>query len=284
LKLEPGNVEAMAILGRCKYRNAEKDAGLKLMNEALSKNPNDLEVALEMAKTDSEEKQSPKAEALLTKMIARYPENIVPLMRRAALYNEENKPDAALADLQKVFKLNPNYQPAFAMRARMLEDQKKYELAIKDCVECMKVKDGMDNISRKCLRTKLQCEEHLGRNKEALTDLQTFSKDVENEKKKWTPSSERTYIKIVANHEKLKQYDQALKAVAVIQRFEPGNTEAMSYKARILHEMGKNQDSIAEYDRLLATNPRMQEWLDGKAKALKSIKEGEATAQDQSKN
>jgi tetratricopeptide (TPR) repeat protein len=279
LKIDPASLDAQSMLGRCLYKDGKKDDGLKMMKDVLQKAPTNVAVNLELAKTFSDEREQPKAEELLTKLIAAHSHDILPRLKRADIYNDDGKKDDAIKDLQEALKLNPHCQAAFSKRARILQEQKQYDKALADCAECLNQKDGMENIGRKCLRTKVRCEEKLHRNTNAIADLKVLTKGIESETVKWNDGSQESYIKLTANYERLKQYPNALKSIAVVQRFVPASTEAMAYKARILSEMDKNKESLTEYDKLVATNPAKRDWRLDRAKVMRKL--GQNAAADQ---
>ena len=263
LAIQPNSAEATSRLGRCLYKEGNTDKGLKMMEEVLKKSPTNVAARLNLAKTYADEHKPERSLDLLTPLVKAQPQKVLPLLKRAAIYNDLNKDEESLADIKKALSINPHCQYALSMRAHMLEEKKKYDLALADCEDCIKQAQSMDNIRRKCLRTKVRCEEKLGKNQAAVSDLNALSKAIPK-KDKMTDGTQETYIKLAANYERLKNYPEALKACDQLLQNVPGQIEARAFKARILSKMNNGQAALAEYNSLIKGDATVTEWLKGR--------------------
>jgi tetratricopeptide (TPR) repeat protein len=76
------------------------------------------------------------------------------------------------------------------------------------------------------------------------------------------------YNKAVTLHTALREFDKALYAYGMAQRFLPQNLDILHNKAKLLSEMRRNREALATYDQVLKANPDYLKSLEGAAALL----------------
>ncbi len=76
------------------------------------------------------------------------------------------------------------------------------------------------------------------------------------------------YNKAVTLHTAMHEFDKALYAYEMAQRFLPRNLDVLHNKAKLLSEMRRDREALATYDQVLKANPNYLKSLEGAAALL----------------
>lgn len=115
-----------------KFDDKLQDQALKIIDEAIAKDPENVNPLAIRAQLNVVREDLDAAVADATRALELEPENIGILMLRASIYSDQEKLDEALADINEVLNEVPAFPQAIEMRGIILSQQEKFAEAIED--------------------------------------------------------------------------------------------------------------------------------------------------------
>jgi tetratricopeptide (TPR) repeat protein len=264
------SLELQSTYGLCLVKKGRPESGFPSMQSALAKAPKSILCLENLANGYLESFDSQKAESYFSKLVTLQPDNVWPLLQRATLYTESGKKELALADYNAALKLSPRSQTVNWKRAGFYLKNRQYKEAVEDCKRCLESDENVVAIRRRCLRTKVDAEEHLGNFPAAARDLEELNQvSIGAPRLSWGMRND--LIRQVALFERAKNYAKALETIKLLEKFYPAKTEVLFLKARVLGKDGKFAQSLTICDSLIARDDTLSEWHTMRATALNGL-------------
>ena len=107
LKLEPGNVDALAVLAADRLANNDPTGALQFLSVNPQAQDNDLGTELLKLKIYAQSKDYPHVESLLKTLAERYPQNVAFRKQLVNLYVTQHRPDDAEKELRAIAASDP---------------------------------------------------------------------------------------------------------------------------------------------------------------------------------
>lgn len=275
LSLDPASANAHAAFGRCLFRLGQVTDGMAEMHKAIALDPKSLLGHEYLADSYADQLNQSKAVAELTKLITIYP--TMPILRvlRAKLYSESGDQQAFM-DYAKAVELNPQFDYAYVQRADLLMTKAEYKKAVADLVRPFAA-TNIEELQRTRYYIRVRCYERLGEYKNAVADWNVLLKDVAKIKRLEAGWIKNGLLERAQDYLKIKDYQQALADVKLLQRFEPESRDALVLTAKIHSHSGQYQTALDDYNKMIAIDNGIPEWWRERAEILKKLGKTEAS-------
>lgn len=228
---------ALALTWTNRLDEAAKDLDRAAAIDATSADLTRVEAMVAMRRSDW-----PAAVTLLTKLLDQQPGYSFALRQRASVYRTLGKSEEAIADADAILKAQPDDIEALAMRGRLYADQGKTDLAAADAARLVAVADGNAN----ALAGAAGVYAAAGKDQPAM--------DAANKAIAANPQSD--YYLLRAGLRQYKDVDGRRADIELALEADPGNISASAAKGVLDYETGDFAAAIADFDRVLAKEPK----------------------------
>lgn len=244
IQLAPANQAAWRARGLHYLAIGETDKALDDLEHLLEENPNDLIAHQAIAQTLSRMEKYDEAMDHLNQVIDRNDEAVLAYNLRARVREQQGDVQGAVTDLNRVVQLQPRDIGAILSRARLRLGQQQFDLARSDITRVLQLRPGLPQAI--LMRSLLSAAQ--GRTSEAVDDLRLLIKQ--------DPDNAELKIQLATFYEFDQRPRRAIKLYDNILQQMPDNLAALRRRGDALLSIGRHQDAIRDYERVLELEPQ----------------------------
>jgi len=249
VSLQPDSPIALAALGTELFRQEKSDESLEILRKAVDlepDNPNVLTlivgILLNLEKYDEALRVVEMQEGL-------DPNSPFPRLQKMDIFLAQKNYDEALKILNELRDKAPGNPMIYLQRALIYFDKKDYDLALKDIDSAFRLAEDDSDVVRRgiFLRTTILVKQ------EKYAEAIKYLKDIIAKK---TDKSQQIYqLLLVQTYLNAKVNAKALALIDELLVSDPESPDLLRLRADTLLGLGRHQEAIAEYEKLLAKDP-----------------------------
>lgn len=249
------------------------------LQKALHANTNDFDVVSAQVRISKSRMKSDDTLKFISDYVRKHPKDLSALVLRSEIWEILGKRQEVIADLTVVVKLAPNHTFALQKLAEAYQKEKDYKAAVKtlNTLLAMELNPSSEIIASnslaKCLESMgdlqgaLKAREHIVDVEQKINDYDLSRGNVKNLGSGFAKDAvEMCRLEIA-----LKKYASAAQKLTSILTVIPENTNARELRARAYEGVGRWNDALTDWDRLVNKQSSFPKWYECRAKAYEKL-------------
>jgi tetratricopeptide (TPR) repeat protein len=249
------------------------------LQKALHANTNDFDVVSAQVRISKSRMKSDDTVKFISDYVRKHPKDLSALVLRSEIWEILGKRQEVIADLTVVVKLAPNHTFALQKLAEAYQKEKDYKVAVKtlNTLLAMELNPSSEIIASnslaKCLESMgdlqgaLKAREHIVDVEQKINDYDLSRGNVKNLGSGFAKDAvEMCRLEIA-----LKKYASAAQKLTSILTVIPENTNARELRARAYEGVGRWNDALTDWDRLVNKQSSFPKWYECRAKAYEKL-------------
>ena len=246
-KIVPNSVPILTMLGGVLATSEKFDEALEVLKKSVELDPGNTQ-ALEFTAAVLVEQEKFDEAIKVYEMLEKLQGGYLPKLQKAEVFQMQKKYDEALKILDTLRSTDPGNPLILLQRAKLYTAKKDYEAAMRDVESTLRLAADLPELEAMALGSKLTilCEQK--KYAEALNILKALP-DEKKSRPGYQIMMTQVYVSANVNGKALEIIDGLLKD-------QPDNFELQRFRADILLGLGRQEESVAIYKKLLEKNDK----------------------------